>query len=406
MVRERVGDWRLAWRFALAGLIAGLLVIALAQTPATGGTFDAAQDRLFPAPGPDPEITLVAIDTATQNNLGIYPFSNANHAQVINYLASLHPKVILFDIVLDHLTGKDLEPPFADTDAPLENAIKAAGNVVLVCTLDDQPQGQFSKVAASVGERGLANPDRANAVRGVALRPDAKSTCPQNEADEPAFMQALRVATGINDPLEIKASVATFGDHRIPLVGGQMLINLTRGSGSTCSYVDAYNSNCPHPELITNHIVVVGTKLAVVSPWHDPGRVHPRPLLRGDLSARPARLPLGPPVRADRDRSRGDRIAWRAIRARGARTSQGRKNLRPLHRPSRRAATGSDALRRRADIERRAPRRDGFVHGHPRLHVDVGDHACGRCSRGDPGLSRGHEQADLEVGWAHRQIRR
>ncbi len=261
MVRERVGDWRLAWRFALAGLIAGLLVIVLAQTPATGGTFDAAQDRLFPAPAPDPEITLVAIDTATQNNLGIYPFSNANHAQVINYLASLHPKVILFDIVLDHLTGKDLEPPFADTDTPLENAIKAAGNVVLVCTLDDQPQGQFSKVAASVGERGLANPDRANAVRGVALRPDAKSTCPQNEADEPAFMQALRVATGINDPLEIKASVATFGDHRIPLVGGQMLINLTRGSGSTCSYVDAYNSNCPHPELITNHIVVVGTKL-------------------------------------------------------------------------------------------------------------------------------------------------
>src|SRR5437016_4358293 len=179
MVRERVGDWRLAWRFALAGLIAGLLVIALAQTPATGGTFDAAQDRLFPAPGPDPEITLVAIDTATQNNLGIYPFSNANHAQVINYLASPHPK----------------------------------------------------------------------------------SPCPQNESDEPAFIQALRVATGINDPLEIKASVATFGDHRIPLVGGQMLINLTRGSGSTCSYVDAYNSNCPHPELITNHIVVVGTKL-------------------------------------------------------------------------------------------------------------------------------------------------
>jgi hypothetical protein len=28
MVRERVGDWRLAWRFALAGLIAGMLVTA------------------------------------------------------------------------------------------------------------------------------------------------------------------------------------------------------------------------------------------------------------------------------------------------------------------------------------------------------------------------------------------
>jgi adenylate cyclase len=261
MVRERVGDWRLAWRFALAGFLAGLLVIALAQTAVTGGTFDAAQDRLFPAPKPDPQVTLVAIDTPTQNNLGIYPFSNAYHAQVINYLASLHPRVILFDVVLDHLTGKELEPPFADTDGPLAKAIKAAGNVVLVCTLDDQPQGMFSTEAAAVGERGLANPDRANAVRGVVLRPDANSTCPQNEADEPAFIQALRIATGISDPLQINGSAATFGDHRIPLVDGQMLINFTRGAGSTCSYVDAYNSSCPRPDLITDHIVVVGTKL-------------------------------------------------------------------------------------------------------------------------------------------------
>ena len=44
MVRERVGGWGLAWRFALAGLIAGILVIALTQTGLTGATFDAAQD--------------------------------------------------------------------------------------------------------------------------------------------------------------------------------------------------------------------------------------------------------------------------------------------------------------------------------------------------------------------------
>src|SRR6059036_3793883 len=62
MVRERVGGWRLAWRFALAGVIASILVIALAQTGVTNGTFDNGQDRLFPAPAPDPRITLVAID--------------------------------------------------------------------------------------------------------------------------------------------------------------------------------------------------------------------------------------------------------------------------------------------------------------------------------------------------------
>jgi adenylate cyclase len=261
MVRERVGDWRLAWRFALAGLVAGLLVMALLQTGVTSATFDAAQDQLFPAPSADPAISFVALDSRTTSALGAFPLNNAIHARVINYLASLRPKVILFDIVLDHLTGNDVEPPFAPTDAPLSRAISQAGNVVLVCTKDDYPAAEFSSVAAAVGERGLGIPDSANAVRGVVLRPDPNSTCPENESAEPAFMLALRLATGITAPITVKNSVAAFGDHHIPLVGNQMLINFSRGSGPTCSYVDAFNQECPRPADITNHIVIVGTKL-------------------------------------------------------------------------------------------------------------------------------------------------
>jgi len=133
MVRERVGDWRLAWRFALAGLVAGLLVITLAQTGVTAGTFDAGQDTLFPAPSPDPQITFVALDSRSQRTLGAFPWNNSYHAQVINYLAGLHPKVILFDIVLDHLTGNSVEPPFEATDPPLTQAIRAAA-IVLAAT--------------------------------------------------------------------------------------------------------------------------------------------------------------------------------------------------------------------------------------------------------------------------------
>src|SRR5690348_13975274 len=260
MVRERVGDWRLAWRFALAGLVAGLLVIALIQTGITAGAFDAGQDQLFPGPAPDPQITFVEIDSRSQTDLGAYPFNNAYHAKVINYLASLHPRVILYDIVLDHVTGQDVET-HQDTDQPLTDAIRNAGNVVLACTVDNSPKGEFSSVAAAVGERGLGTPDHVNAVRGVALRPATSATCPENEADEPAFLLALRVATGINSPVSVHASEASFGSHRIPLVGGQMLINFTRGSLPSCAYVDAYNESCPRPDLITNHIVVVGTKL-------------------------------------------------------------------------------------------------------------------------------------------------
>ena len=46
MVRERVGDWRSAWRSALAGLGAGLLVFGILQAGILDGPFFAAQDRL------------------------------------------------------------------------------------------------------------------------------------------------------------------------------------------------------------------------------------------------------------------------------------------------------------------------------------------------------------------------
>jgi adenylate cyclase len=261
MVRERVGDWRLAWRFALAGLMAGLLVTAFGYLGVIGRSFDAAQDQLFPGPSADPRITLVAIDQRSKDDLGAYPWLNSYHAKVINYLAGLHPKVILFDVVLDHLTPVDPENPAANPDADLTSAIASARNVVLVCTADDAPRPEFSTVAAAVGERGFATPDAADSVRGVELRP--KNTCPENEAQEPAFMQALRISQGINAPLSINGAgtEATLGPHHIPLVGGQMLINFTKGGSPTCAYVDALNSSCPHPESITDHIVVIGTKL-------------------------------------------------------------------------------------------------------------------------------------------------
>jgi len=265
MVRERVGDWRLAWRFALAGLIAGVFVSTFASTGLISRSFDAAQDQLYPAPPADPRITLIAIDQRSKDDLGAYPWLNSYHAKVINYLASLHPKVILYDVIFDHLTGIDPEtlgqPKPDSTDDDLAAAIKAAGNVVLVCTADDAPRPEFSTAAAVVGDRGLGSPDAADSVRGVELRP--KKSCPENEGDEPAFIEALRIAEAINVPLVTNkaGTETTFGPHHIPLAGNQMLINFTKGASPTCAYVDALNASCLHPESITGHIVVVGTKL-------------------------------------------------------------------------------------------------------------------------------------------------
>jgi adenylate cyclase len=254
MVRERVGDWRSAWRFALAGLLAGALVVATSQTTVVAPLFFALQDQLFPAPPPSPQVTLVALDStaAADSHFGAFPWTNDVHAKVINYLASLHPKVILFDVMLDHSTDMA-------SDDQLTQAIRNAGNVVLVCTFDDRPVSQFANVAAAVAGRELGVPDAANAVRGVPIKP--AKTCPENKRQEPAFVQALRIAEGINDPLTIDGSQARLGSHVIPLVNGEMLVNFTNGKSPTCGYLAAYRGHCPDPSLITDHIVVVGIKL-------------------------------------------------------------------------------------------------------------------------------------------------
>jgi adenylate cyclase len=223
------------------------------------GPFFAAQDQLFPAPKPDQSVTFIALDQDSLRAIGT--LTNADHARVITYLTSLHPSVILYDFPLDQPTAPTAEDPKVDTNLPLIAAIQKAGNVVLVCTADVSPWQKFLDAAAAVGERSLATPDDANNVRGVVLRPVPSATCDQNESDEPAFIQALRISTGITDPLEVKGATATFGRHQIPLVGNQMLINFTRGGGPSCSYQDAENASCPQPEQITGHIVVVGSKL-------------------------------------------------------------------------------------------------------------------------------------------------
>jgi len=250
MVRERVGDWRSAWRFALAGLLAGVLVVATSQTTFVAPLFYALQDQLFPAPVPSSQVTLVALDSTAATPFGPYPWGNDIHAKVINYLASLHPKVILFDVMVDHSDPGD---------AQLAQAISAAGNVVLVCTADDPPLPIFANAAAAVAGRELGVPDPANAVRGVPIH-IAKS-CTDNPSGLPAFVQALRIADGPNNLLTVNGNEAQLGQHSIPLVNGEMLINFTDGTSPTCGYLAASKGHCPAPSLITNHIVVVGIKL-------------------------------------------------------------------------------------------------------------------------------------------------
>ncbi len=144
-----------------------------------------------------------------------------------------------------------------------------------VCTHDDPPLQVFSRAAAAVAGRELGVPDPANAVRGVPIH--IANSCEDNPSGLPAFVQAVRIAEGPTELLNTNRDEATLGQHSIPLVNGEMLINFTNGKSPTCGYLAAFKGRCPSPSLITNHIVVVGIKLVdaddvyaqTVSFYHD-----------------------------------------------------------------------------------------------------------------------------------------
>jgi class 3 adenylate cyclase/CHASE2 domain-containing sensor protein len=181
----------------------------------------------------------------------------------------LKPSVILFDIPLSTFTPNDPEDGSDTNNALIAALTNASSKIVLVCTADLGVYERF-QVGELIGDRNLGVPNAANAVRGTKLR--TTQTCDENESQEPAFLQALRIASGVGDPLETHDGVTTFGSHRIPLVNDEMLINFTRGTGPTCTYGQIFQGGCPHPEQITGHIVVVGTKLI------DAGDVYSQPV--------------------------------------------------------------------------------------------------------------------------------
>jgi CHASE2 domain-containing sensor protein len=121
--------------------------------------FRSLDDRMrFSAQDPTPEIAIVAIDDATLNRIGRWPFPRSHHARLIDRLAGAGAKVIVFDAFFplpDHRAGRDLleevrrayssaakqDARFveklselertANTDAAFADAIRRAGNVIL-----------------------------------------------------------------------------------------------------------------------------------------------------------------------------------------------------------------------------------------------------------------------------------
>ena len=91
-------------------------------------------DRLFISRQVSPLVAIVSIDDTSIVQLGRWPWARSVHAQIINKLHEAGARVIGYDVNFPEASSEQ-------DDKALEDAIKAAGNVVLPVELEVQQQG-------------------------------------------------------------------------------------------------------------------------------------------------------------------------------------------------------------------------------------------------------------------------
>ena len=119
----------------LAGIVAAVVIVVLAQFGVFEGLEYWSLDRFFQQRGPlRPElpVVIVTIDESTFQEIEEqWPFARARHAELIKSLAAGKPRLIAFDVIFQSASSRGPKD-----DEALAEAITSAGNVVLAAALE------------------------------------------------------------------------------------------------------------------------------------------------------------------------------------------------------------------------------------------------------------------------------
>lgn len=113
-----------AWQPIAVGAGVGVLIAIGFLSGILNSWSSRASDRLFLPHTPDSRIVVVAIDDASINQIGRWPWSRTVHAELIKKIHDAGAKVIGYDVNFP-------EPSSDQDDHALADAIRSAGNVVL-----------------------------------------------------------------------------------------------------------------------------------------------------------------------------------------------------------------------------------------------------------------------------------
>lgn len=173
------------------------------------------------------DIAIVAIEEASLVRFGRYPWRRNLTAQMLDQLATAHPKAIALDVLFTEATNS------AD-DSALASAIEKAGNVVSAAQLERTESGRvvwlrpipaIEKAAAGVGHVHVST--EADGVAGSFLVRQADD---QGQAEWAMVLETIRVGGGANDQsLQELPGAVTIGGRAFPVRSETNTIQIDSG---------------------------------------------------------------------------------------------------------------------------------------------------------------------------------
>lgn len=238
-------------------LLEWVLVAALATAAAAGVTWSAllaradgaVYDAFASVSGrpADPSTIIIAIDDRSLAELGRWPWPRARHTALLNGLAAMKPRAVVYDVLFT-------EPDAADAD--LAGAMTAAGQVFLPVLVEPGMNGADLNQVAPAGPLAAA----AAGLGQVIIRPDPDGVVRRRErCPAPTARPLAEVVLGLAAPLPRTACVAEL----IPFAGPP-------GAYRTISFGSVLRGEAP-AEFFTGKRVLVGaTALGMTDHFQTP----------------------------------------------------------------------------------------------------------------------------------------
>lgn len=198
----------------------------------------------------NPDIVIVSFDSDTELTLKqTWPPSRSVHAQVIRNLKAAGAKLICYDVLFKGNTT-------IRADKDLDDALKAAGNVVLTCRLDRDSSRQSVRIESPYYDDELAIDYEAKAMIGFAeVQQDLDSVVrlavpTMKFMDEwfPSFAAAAALKLQGLDESAIKVTETDIelGKYKLPRTGPTSLDPFEKGGFIPSAYID-YSGGSPFP---------------------------------------------------------------------------------------------------------------------------------------------------------------